>query len=109
MYNENPIIVKTKKWLERYFNKESPDINELELNPIGTEFRRNVWKILKEIPYGKTITYKEIANKITIQNNKTTMSSQAIGGAVGHNPISIIIPCHRVIGSDKSLTVTLVA
>ena len=77
---------------------------ELKLKPNGTEFRKKVWKILCKIPYGETTTYKEIAEKIAKQENKKTMSAQAIGGAVGHNPISIIIPCHRVVGTNGSLT-----
>lgn len=98
------ILVKTKNWLDRYFNKEQPKISELELAPIGNEFRQNVWNILCDIPYGKTITYGEIAKKIAIKMNKKSMSAQAIGNAVGHNPISIIIPCHRVIGKNGNLT-----
>ena len=77
---------------------------ELPLRPMGTEFRRLVWKFLLEIPYGKTITYGEISKKIAKAKNIEKMSAQAIGGAVGHNPISIIIPCHRVIGANGSLT-----
>ena len=98
------ILVKTKKWLEKYFNKEKPEITELELEPIGGEFRKRVWKILCEIPYGKVITYGEIARRVARETNKKSMSAQAIGGAVGHNPISIIIPCHRVVGSNGNLT-----
>lgn len=100
-----PILLRTREWLDRYFNGEKPQINEIKLNPYGgSDFRKRVWKLLCEIPYGKTTTYGEIAKKIAKQNNKKKMSAQAVGGAVGHNPISIIIPCHRVIGSDGSLT-----
>ena len=74
------------------------------LRPEGSPFRQAVWEILLQIPYGETITYKDIAEEISRQQGKQTMSAQAIGGAVGHNPISIIIPCHRVVGSDGSLT-----
>lgn len=102
--NEAESIKKAKMWLDKYFNKEKPDIKELPLNPFGTEFQLKVWKILKEIPYGKTITYKDIADKIAKEKKIKRMSSQAVGGAVGHNPISIIIPCHRVVGSNGSLT-----
>lgn len=102
--NEDESIIKAKIWLDKYFNKENPDINELPLNPSGTEFQLKVWNILKEIPYGKTITYKDIADKIAKEKKLKRMSSQAVGGAVGHNPISIIIPCHRVVGSNGSLT-----
>lgn len=102
--NEAESIKKAKMWLDKYFNKEKPDIKELPLNPFGTEFQLKVWKILKEIPYGKTITYKDIADKIAKEKKIKRMSPQAVGGAVGHNPISIIIPCHRVVGSNGSLT-----
>lgn len=98
------IFNKTKNWLDRYFNKEKPDISEIPLSLIGNEFRKKVWEILKEIPYGETITYKEIANKLEKIMKKEKMSAQAVGGAVGHNPISIIIPCHRVVGKSGSLT-----
>ena len=96
--NDQPIFDAVKKWLDRYFAGEKPDIAELPLAPIGGEFRQSVWKILCGIPYGKVITYGDIAKKISCR------SAQAVGGAVGHNPISIIIPCHRVVGSNGSLT-----
>ncbi len=99
-----PIFAITKKWLDRYFAGEKPSISELPLAPIGGEFRQNVWTILCEIPYGKVITYQDIAKKVAIKSGKANMSCQAIGGAVGHNPISIIIPCHRVVGTNGSLT-----
>ncbi len=98
------ILVRTKTWLDKYFKGENPDISSISLAPIGNEFRQNVWKILCDIPYGQTITYGEIAKKIQDKMNKKSMSAQAIGNAVGHNPISIIIPCHRVIGSSGNLT-----
>ena len=97
---ETEILVKTKNWLDRYFKGEKPSINELDLSPLGSDFRKKVWKILCGIPYGEVITYKYIANMVT----KGKMSCQAIGNAVSHNPISIIIPCHRVVGSNGSLT-----
>ncbi len=99
-----PVFIKTKEWLNRYFAGENPSIDELPLAPQGNSFRQAVWKILCEIPYGKTITYGEIARKIAKQMNKTSMSAQAVGGAVGHNPVSIIIPCHRVVGAGGNLT-----
>lgn len=102
--NDLKIFEKTKKWLEKYFNKEKPQISELQLAPKGNEFRQLVWKLLCEIPYGKTTTYGELAEKIARKMNKKSMSAQAIGNAVGHNPISIIIPCHRVVGKNGSLT-----
>ena len=101
---EDKILIKTKKWLDMYFNCEKPSINELDLAPNGTEFRKEVWKILCEIPYGKTITYNDIAHIIAKERGIEKMSAQAVGGAVSHNPISVIIPCHRVIGSNGSLT-----
>lgn len=101
---ETETIIKTKKWLDRYFDLKKPNINELMLEPSGGEFRKRVWKILCEIPYGEVITYGDIAKKIAKDLGKKNMSAQAVGGAVGHNPISIIIPCHRVIGKDGNLT-----
>ena len=102
--NNEEIFLKTKSWLDRYFKGEQPNIKELSLNPIGSDFRKEVWKILCDIPYGKTITYKEIADKIAKEKGIKSMSAQAVGGAVGHNPISIIIPCHRVVGTNGNLT-----
>ena len=102
--NNFEIFNKTKKWLDRYFRGENPKISELSLSPIGNEFRQRVWQILCEIPYGKVITYGDIAKIIAKERRKQRMSAQAVGGAVGHNPISIIIPCHRVVGSNGSLT-----
>lgn len=96
--NELDIFKKAIKWLDDYFNGLNPVI-DFKLKPQGTEFRINVWKVLSEIPYGKTMTYGEIASQIS-----PTMSAQAVGGAVGANPISIMIPCHRVIGVDGKLT-----
>lgn len=91
-------------WLERYFAGKRPDISELPLNPAGSEFRQEVFQILCDIPYGEVITYGEIAKKMAVKMGKERMSGQAVGGAVSHNPISIIIPCHRVVGSNGSLT-----
>ncbi|SJZ44490.1 methylated-DNA--[protein]-cysteine S-methyltransferase [Anaerorhabdus furcosa] len=92
-----------KKWLDIYFVGEQPDF-DLPLATKGTQFQEDVWKVLLDIPYGTTCTYGDIAKKIAQRHNKKTMSAQAVGGAVGHNPISIIIPCHRVVGANKSLT-----
>ena len=102
--NDLPIMEKTKNWLDQYFAGKKPRIKELPLAPIGSEFRQNVWNILCEIPYGEVTTYGDIAKKIAAKMNRETMSGQAVGGAVGHNPISIIIPCHRVVGANGSLT-----
>ena len=102
--NDNlEIFDKTKLWLDKYFNGEQPKINNIPLLPSGSDFRREVWDILLEIPYGKVTTYGDIAKKIAKRKDKK-ISARAIGGAVGHNPISIIIPCHRVIGKNGNLT-----
>ena len=101
---ELSILVKSKVWLEKYFNGENPSIDEIPLNFNGTEFRNTVWKVLKEIPFGEVITYRDIAEIIAKNRGIKTMSAQAVGGAVGHNPLLIFIPCHRVIGVDGSLT-----
>lgn len=102
--NDLEIFQKTQVWLERYFAGEAPDPQALELKPEGSAFRQAVWKLLCEIPYGQTVTYGSIADKIAAQRRVDRMSAQAVGGAVGHNPISIIIPCHRVVGANGSLT-----
>lgn len=102
--NNLKVFIQTKEWLNRYFNKERPEISEIPMAPTGTPFQLDVWDILCKIPYGKTMTYKEIAEILANKYNKKSMSAQAIGGAVGHNPIAIIIPCHRVIGSNGKLT-----
>ena len=99
-----PVLGAAKNWLDRYFAGERPAISELPLAPVGGEFRQMVWGILCEIPYGEVIHYGDIAKKTAAKMNKKSMSSQAIGGAVGHNPIAVIIPCHRVVGSNGSLT-----
>lgn len=99
-----PIFEATKKWLDKYFAGERPAISELSLAPAGSAFRQAVWSILCEIPYGEVVTYGDIAKKMAAKMDRTSMSSQAVGGAVGHNPISVVIPCHRVVGSNGSLT-----
>ena len=105
IFNDNlPIFIDVKNKLEAYFNGKYPNFNNIPLKPKGSPFRRQVWKHLSELPYGTTTTYGEIAKKIANENGLKTMSAQAVGGAVGHNPISIIIPCHRVLGKDNSLT-----
>ena len=93
----------TKKWLDIYFNGYEPDFLP-PLKMLGTDFQIEVWKLLLKIPYGKITTYGELSKVIAYQRNLQRFSAQAIGGAVGKNKISIIIPCHRVIGSDGSLT-----
>lgn len=102
--NDLAIFRQTKAWLERYFQGKRPDIAELPLAPEGNDFRQAVWKILRKIPYGQVITYGEIARQIARERGVAKMSSQAVGGAVGHNPISVIIPCHRVVGANGNLT-----
>ena len=99
-----PILIQTRQWLDRYFAGEQPSLTELKLAPIGSNFRQRVWSILCQIPYGETVTYGQIAKQVAAELGLETMSAQAIGGAVGHNPISIIIPCHRVVGTNGSLT-----
>lgn len=99
-----PVFAQTRQWLDEYFQGKQPPISELPLAPIGGEFRQAVWKILCEIPYGKVMSYGEIAKKIARLRGQNGMSAQAVGGAVGRNPISIIIPCHRVVGTNGSLT-----
>ena len=108
-----PVFIALKKWLKDYFTGKNPPIH-LPLAPSGSDhskpldfrkssdFRKSVWKILLDIPYGKTVTYGDISAKLLASGINS--SAQAVGGAVGHNPISIIIPCHRVIGSNGSLT-----
>lgn len=98
-----PIFTQTCNWLDIYFSGRIPDfIPPISLNT--TPFRKAVYDILLTIPYGQTMTYGEIANIIAEQNGVERMSAQAVGGAVGHNPVSIIIPCHRVVGADGRLT-----
>lgn len=91
-------------WLDHYFLGLTPDPRDLPLSPSGTAFQQQVWNLLLEIPCGKTRTYGDIAREIAERTGKTAMSSQAIGRAVGRNPIGIIIPCHRVLGSRNALT-----
>ena len=99
-----PILQEGIGWLDDYFAGKQPDLSRLCLDPKGGEFRQEVWKLLLEIPYGEITTYGEIGKKLAKRMGKEKMSAQAVGGAVGHNPISIIIPCHRVVGSSGSLT-----
>lgn len=100
---ETEIIKLAKKWLDVYFDGKEPDF-KVPLHFIGTDFQNDVWNILYNVPYGKTITYGEIGNIIAQKRGLKTMSAQAIGGAVGKNKISIIVPCHRVVGKNGSLT-----
>lgn len=102
VFEENDALRNVKSWLDRYFGGDKPSPYELVLKPCGSEFRQKVWKMLLEIPYGETVTYGELAKALDTPENK--MSAQAVGGAVGHNPISIIIPCHRVLGAGGEMT-----
>lgn len=98
-----PIFAQTKQWLDIYFSGKEPDFTPpLSLTGISP-FRKRVWEILLTIPYGRTSTYGEIAKQIAAETGKH-ISAQAVGGAVGHNSISLIIPCHRVVGASGSLT-----
>lgn len=98
-----PALSEAKRWLEVYFTGKKPDFMP-PLHIVGSAFRRAVWEILLQIPYGKTTTYGEIARQLAKKQKLPRMSAQAVGGAVGHNEISIIIPCHRVVGTNGSLT-----
>lgn len=98
-----PILEEGCRWLDRYFAGERPDIEELSLEPVGSEFQQAVWSLLRRIPYGETTTYGALAAEIARQKGIPRMSAQAVGGAVGRNPLGIIVPCHRVVGTDSSL------
>lgn len=98
-----PVFEQTKKWLDVYFAGKEPEFTP-ELKMKTTDFRKEVWEVMLTIPYGKTMTYGEIAGVIAKRKSIAKMSAQAVGGAVGHNSISLIIPCHRVVGTDGSLT-----
>ena len=97
-----PVFGEAMRWLDLYFAGKEPDFMPV-LNPTGTAFQMSVWEVLRTIPYGQTTTYGAIAKRLEKSTGKR-MSAQAVGGAVGRNPISILIPCHRVIGADGSLT-----
>lgn len=98
-----PVFAQTRDWLDLYFHGVNPDFMP-PLAMIGTDFRRAVWNILSQIPYGQTTTYGKIAKEIARQMGVPQMSAQAVGSAVGRNPISILIPCHRVVGTNGNLT-----
>lgn len=101
---QHPLIQQAYRWLDKYFAGKKPAISDLPLKPQGSEFRHVIWKLLCDIPYGQTSTYGELATKAAKILGKDHMASLAVGGAVGHNPISIIVPCHRVVGANGSLT-----
>lgn len=98
------IFKKTKVWLDCYFNGDKVSSTDILIKLNGTSFQKEVWEILQHIPYGTTITYSAIAKEIAKRKGINQMSAQAVGNAVGHNPISIIVPCHRVVGENGSLT-----
>lgn len=99
-----PVLQQAERWLDRYFAGKRPAPNELPLAPAGSAFQKEVWNMLLQIPYGEVVTYGALAKQLAARRGTAGMSPQAVGGAVGHNPISIIIPCHRVVGSNGSLT-----
>ena len=98
-----PVLSAAKRWLNVYFTGREPDFMP-PLNPVGSGFQRAVWELLLQIPYGQTTTYGALAQKLAQQQGLAHMSAQAVGGAVGRNKISILIPCHRVVGTGGRLT-----
>ena len=100
---ELPVFEEAKRWLDIYFSGKNPDF-QVPLHFTGTDFQNEVWEILYALPYGQTTTYGEIAAQLAKKRGLPRMSAQAVGGAVGHNEISIIVPCHRVVGASGSLT-----
>lgn len=98
-----PVLMEAERWLDIYFAGKDPDFVP-PLHPVGSPFRQAVWEILLQIPYGKTVTYGDISKQLAEKTGLERMAAQAVGGAVGHNEISIIIPCHRVVGTNGSLT-----
>lgn len=100
---ETPVLTASKRWLDCYFSGKRPDFLP-PLHLIGTDFQQAVWNLLLEIPYGQTVTYGALARTLAQQLGKPAMSAQAVGAAVGRNPVSIIVPCHRVVGADGNLT-----
>lgn len=100
---EIPVLASAKQWLHIYFSGSEPDFTP-PLHLIGTAFQKEVWEILRRIPYGQVTTYGAIAAQIAARRGLAHMSAQAVGGAVGHNPISVLVPCHRVVGIQRALT-----
>ena len=99
--NSSPILTATVQWLDQYFSGQAPTIS-IPVAPQGTDFQQKVWSQLQHIPYGTSLTYGELSQRVF--NSPTPKGAQAIGSAVGANPISLIIPCHRVLGKGKTLT-----
>ena len=100
---DDPVLAEARRWLDSYFAGQAPDGRSLPLAPAGSPFRRMVWQMLLDIPYGEVTTYGALAAQAARHMGRYAMSAQAVGGAVGHNPISVIIPCHRVVGADGRL------
>lgn len=101
---EVPVLAQTRVWLDSYFAGQRPAVEGLPLAPEGSAFRQQVWQLLCGIPYGETTTYGALTQALAARSGQARVSAQAVGGAVGHNPLSIIVPCHRVVGRDGSLT-----
>jgi methylated-DNA-[protein]-cysteine S-methyltransferase len=99
----HPVFTRLDAWLESYFAGRNP-APDFALNARGTLFQKKVWELLLRIPYGRLTTYGKIAGQLAAREGPASMSAQAVGGAVGHNPISLLIPCHRVVGANGSLT-----
>lgn len=97
------VFMQAEAWLAEYFAGREPKVS-VPLKLQGSEFQMQVWRLLQDIPYGRLATYGDIAKKIAAQKGLARMSAQAVGGAVGHNPLCIIVPCHRVVGANGSLT-----
>ena len=100
---ETPPLTQARRWLDVYFSGQQPDFTP-PLHPVGSPFRQAVWTLLLQIPYGQTTTYGALARQLAAQIGAARVSAQAVGGAVGHNAVSLIIPCHRVVGTNGSLT-----
>lgn len=101
---ETPIHVKVCQWLTTYFKGEMPELEPAIFLPIGTPYRQRVWRQLSQIPYGETVSYQWIAEQLNKEPLAKKTAARAVGGAVGHNPISLFIPCHRVVGSNGAIT-----
>ena len=99
-----PLFHQVKCWLDQSFVGEEPAVTDIPIAPQGTAFQQEVWSLLRRIPYGSTRTYGDLAAEIAVRRHQNTMSAQAVGNAIGKNPISILVPCHRVIGANGSLT-----
>ncbi len=100
---ETPVLAQSKLWLDSYFSGQEPE-HTPPLHLMGTAFQLQVWAMLLNIPYGQTVTYGDIAKQLAAELGKAKMSAQAVGGAVVRNPVSIIVPCHRVLGANGALT-----